>query len=51
VIDRAGVIRAQSGSQYNPNLENHDSLRNIVESLLKESPPADSARKPAAKGH
>ena len=48
VIDRAGVIRAQSGSQYNPNLENHDSLRNIVESLLKESPPADSTRKPAA---
>lgn len=53
VIDRAGMIRAQTGSRYNPNLENHDALRNIVESLLKETPPADSPRKPAAapKGH
>jgi peroxiredoxin len=47
VIDRAGIIRAQNGPQYNPNLENHDSLRNLLEGLLKESPPADSTKKPA----
>ena len=47
VIDRAGVIRAQTGPQYDPNLESHDSLRNLLESLLKESPPADSTKKPA----
>lgn len=47
VIDRAGVIRAQSGLQYDPNLENHDSLRNLLESLLKESPPADRTKRPA----
>ncbi|HJX84678.1 MAG TPA: TlpA disulfide reductase family protein [Candidatus Angelobacter sp.] len=40
VIDRAGIIRAQNGPRYNPILENHDSLRNLLEALLKESPPA-----------
>ncbi len=42
VIDRAGVIRAQSGGRPgNPKLENEDSLRTLVESLLSENrPPA-----------
>lgn len=47
VIDRAGFIRAQSGLKYDPNLEDHDSLRNLLEGLLKESPGTDGARKPA----
>ncbi len=43
VIDRAGVIRAQSGGRPgNPKLENEDSLRTLVESLLSENrPPAN----------
>jgi peroxiredoxin len=47
VIDRTGIIRAENGVRYDPNLENHDSLRNLLESLLKESPPADSTKRPA----
>jgi peroxiredoxin len=47
VIDRAGVIRAQSGPQYNSNLEDHDPLRNLLETLLKESPSVDGSQKPA----
>lgn len=40
-IDRAGVIRAQSGGKGgDPTLENEDSLRKLVDSLLKEGAPA-----------
>jgi peroxiredoxin len=35
VIDREGVVRAQSGSKSDPNLENEEYLRNLIESLLK----------------
>lgn len=35
VIDKAGVIRAQNGGQYDPNLENEDSLRSMLLGLLK----------------
>jgi peroxiredoxin len=35
VIDRAGMIRAQNGGQYDPNLENEDSLRNLLLGLLQ----------------
>lgn len=36
VIDREGVIRAQSGRNGDPNLENENYLRNLIDSLLKE---------------
>jgi hypothetical protein len=36
VIDREGVIRAQSGRSGDPNLENENYLRNLIDSLLKE---------------
>ena len=37
IIDRSGVIRAQTGTQ-NLNLENEAYLRTMIEGLLKESP-------------
>jgi peroxiredoxin len=43
VIDRAGMIRAQSGPKPgDPKLENEDSLRTLLESLLKENPNSGS---------
>ena len=39
VIDRAGMIRAQTGQQYNSLLEDEGSLRALLDSLLKESTP------------
>jgi peroxiredoxin len=53
VIDRAGMIRAQSGHRPgDPKLENEDSLRTLLEDLLKESPPADGpAKAPPAPSH
>lgn len=35
VIDRFGMIRAQSGPNGDPNLENETYLRNLLDSLLK----------------
>lgn len=44
IIDRAGMIRAQSGNRPgNPALEDGDSLRALLEGLLKQTP--GSARK------
>lgn len=41
VIDRAGMIRAQSGGKGgDPKLEAEDSLRALLDRLLKEAPPA-----------
>ena len=40
VIDREGVVRAQSGPRGDPNLENETYLHNLIESLLKEGAPA-----------
>jgi len=46
VIDRAGMIHAQSGGKGgDPKLENEDSLRNLLDNLLKESPPAGNTKK------
>jgi peroxiredoxin len=43
VIDRVGTIRAQSGGRPgDPKLENEDSLRSLLDSLLKESPATES---------
>jgi peroxiredoxin len=39
VIDRSGVIRAASGGQTNPTLEDIGSLRLLLEPLLKEQRP------------
>jgi peroxiredoxin len=39
IIDRAGMIRVVNGSQTNPTLEDVNSLRSLLEPLLKESPP------------
>ena len=35
VIDRTGIVRAQSGANGDPNLESLQSLKNLVDSLLK----------------
>jgi len=46
VIDRAGMIRAQSGGRPgDPKLENEDSLRALLDVLLKESPTKDAPNK------
>jgi peroxiredoxin len=37
VIDRAGIIRAATGGQGNPSLEDANALRALVSGLLKES--------------
>jgi peroxiredoxin len=38
VIDRAGNIRAVTGGQTNPSLEDEGSLRTLLDGLLKEEP-------------
>ena len=45
VIDRAGVIRAQSRPRGDPNLEQENPLRYLINALLKEAPSADNANK------
>ena len=45
VIDLKGVIRAQSSWKGDPNLENENYLRNLLDSLLKESAPAGNTKK------
>ena len=48
VIDRAGMIRAQSGGRPgDPKLENEGSLRTLLDSLLKESLPPTAPAKQA----
>jgi peroxiredoxin len=39
VIDRAGMIRAVTGDHNNPKLEDENSLRALIEGLLKETTP------------
>jgi peroxiredoxin len=46
VIDRTGKIRAATGDHVNPDLENEDSLRTLIDSLLKEKPPVSKGRAP-----
>ncbi len=46
VIDRAGMIRAQSGGKPgDPKLENEDSLRTLLDGLLKEGASQGPAKK------
>jgi len=44
IIDRNGMVRAQTGID-NPQLENEDSLRVLIEGLLKEGAAGSSAKK------
>jgi peroxiredoxin len=49
VIDRTGVIRAQSGAKPgDPKLEDEASLRALLDPLLKENPSSGGATKPDA---
>jgi peroxiredoxin len=47
VIDRKGVIRAQSPVQSDKNLQDQSYLHDLIDSLLKEGEPASPAKKPA----
>ncbi len=47
VIDRKGVIRAQSRPTDETNLENENYLRNLIDSLLKEGAPAGNTNRTA----
>lgn len=44
VIDRLGIIRAASGTRGEPDLENESSLRNLLDSLLKEPAPKGTGK-------
>ena len=46
VIDRQGIIRASTGNRTNPKLEDENSLRALIEALLKESTSESPAKKP-----
>ena len=46
VIDRTGTIRAATGGGPNPGLEDANSLRTLLEPLLKESGPQSGKTKP-----
>jgi len=49
IIDRAGMIRAQSGQRPgDPKLEDGASLRTLLDSLLKEAPPTRHPTKTAS---
>ncbi len=51
VIDRSGMIRAQTGAKPgDPKLEDESSLRNLLDPLLKENRPSDSAAPLATTG-
>ena len=45
VIDRAGMIRATSGGTGDASLEDENSLRNLIDGLLKEGETVDSGKK------
>jgi peroxiredoxin len=45
VIDRTGTIRAATGGAPNPSLEDANSLRTLVDALLKESEPRNATDK------
>lgn len=51
IIDRAGMIRAQSGDRPgDPRLEDGDSLRVLLDGLLKEIPKSMPAKQPSPPG-
>ncbi len=45
VIDRSGVIRAQSRPAGESNLEDENHLRNLIDTLLREGAPAGNTKK------
>jgi peroxiredoxin len=45
VIDRAGMIRATSGPRGEPNLENENSLRSLLDTLLNEPTPKETRKR------
>jgi peroxiredoxin len=49
IIDRKGMIRAQSGPMGDPLLQEETSLRRLLDSLLKEGADAGAAKKAAPK--
>lgn len=49
VIDRKGMIRAQSGVQGDPNLQDENYLRNLIDGLLKEGAGTSGAKKSTTK--
>jgi peroxiredoxin len=49
VIDRKGMIRAQSGPQGDPNLQDAAFLRNLINNLLSEGAATSSKPAPTAK--
>ena len=52
VIDRAGMIRAQSGGKGgNPALEDENSLHALIDNLLKEEPPHHSQKPTVSSTH
>lgn len=48
VIDRTGVIRAQSRPAGESNLEDENYLRNLIDTLLREGAPAGNTKKTAS---
>lgn len=46
VIDRTGTIRAATGTRSNPSLEDANSLRTLVDTLLNEPIPSNGSSKP-----
>ena len=48
VVDRKGMIRAQSPAQGDPNLQTEAYMHNLLDSLLKEGAPAPKASKATA---
>jgi peroxiredoxin len=44
IIDRAGMIRVANGGQTDPTLEDINSLRLLLEPLLRESPPKSKSK-------
>jgi len=44
VIDRLGIIRAASGTRGEPDLEKESSLRNLLDTLLKEPAPKGTGK-------
>jgi len=51
VIDRKGMIRAQTPAQGDPNLQTEAYVRNLLETLLKEGAPASKSGKATASNH
>jgi peroxiredoxin len=51
VIDRKGMIRAKSPAAGDPNLQDENYLRNLLDGLLKEGAPATATKKSTTSAH